>query len=143
MNKQRLAQRTAGVTLAAALGLGIAGPAASAGTAPAERVPAPVAAQSVARPFTPAETAALGQIGFSSREIQELNQISAQRGWPSVVWNVLKRAGKLKSGIKAADKGYAAFKKWLNKIPRPVRWAMRAAGWGGSAWDLYRVMRGW
>lgn len=144
MKKQRLAAQTAGVSLAAVLGLGIAGPAFGA-TAEAGRTTAPAAAvqQNAASGFSAADTAALRQIGFSTKEIQQLQQDVAKKGGLGTLLKILKKAGKLKSAVKAAKKGWGAFKKWYSKLPRPVRWALKAAGWSTNAWDLYKLLRGY
>ncbi|GAA4387908.1 hypothetical protein GCM10023088_60600 [Actinomadura verrucosospora] len=144
MNKQRFAAKAAGVSLAAVLGLGVAGPAFGA-TAEAGRTAAPVTAVQQPAPsrFSAADTAALRQIGFSGREIQQLQQDLARKGGLSTLLKILKKAGKLKSAIKAAKKGWKAFKKWYSKLPRPLRWALKAAGWSTNAWDLYKLLRGY
>ncbi|TYB47767.1 hypothetical protein [Actinomadura chibensis] len=143
MNKQRLATRAAGVSLAAVLGLGIAGPA-SAATAQPARTAVPVTAvqQPAASGFSAADTAAMRQIGFSTQEIQQL-QDAARKGGLGTLIKILKKAGKLKSAVKAAKKGWGAFKKWYSKLPRPVRWALKAAGWSSNAWDLYKLLKGY
>ncbi|MEW1551831.1 hypothetical protein [Streptomyces tsukubensis] len=110
---KRTTLRAAGVSVAAAIALGIAAPAANATTA------------------TPARTVASAPAGAYS-----IHQSTPATGTtdvtPSVsvkaVWEAIKRAGFAKKAWEAAKKGRAAFMNWVDSLSNwnPLKWTIKA-----------------
>ncbi|MFC4054807.1 hypothetical protein ACFOY4_34405 [Actinomadura syzygii] len=140
MSKSSLAARTAGVTLAAALGLGVAGPAASAATVQGARTPAavqqvgapaaavPAAPQS--SPVTPAQQAELQRAIAAGQAPVWLNRVIKELKKRFATYLALKRAAK---------KGFGTFKMTWNK--RVSKYIKKLVGTGLRLRLVYTYFR--
>jgi len=136
MDKRRLAQRTAGLGLAATLGLGIIGPAASAETTSNVRMATQAATLQQALAASSTEGRALMGVSAGSGQVTmseaQFRAEMAKRGWRwsavKKAWNYLKKKLPKKqiTKLKNAAKRKAAFKREWNKVPWHVRWTIKA-----------------
>ncbi|TMQ91560.1 hypothetical protein ETD83_30300 [Actinomadura soli] len=126
MSKRTLAARTAAVALAAALGLGVAGPAASAATAQSARTPAAV---QQAEPW--------------SAELQQAIAAGKVPAWlKRVITELRKSAGTFMALRKAARKGYPTFKViWNARVPKSIRKLVGSDMKLRSVYGYFRTLR--
>ncbi|MFE0422078.1 hypothetical protein [Streptomyces sp. NPDC058953] len=110
---KRTTMRAVGVSVAAAIALGIAGPVANASTA--TPVPSAVSVVSVPVDTHPASAPAPAASDVTPESIK-------------AIWNAIKKAGLAKKAWEAAKKGRAAFMKWVDNLSsfNPVKWMIKA-----------------
>ncbi|MFI0366715.1 hypothetical protein ACH35V_02480 [Actinomadura sp. 1N219] len=137
MSKRTLAARTAGVALAAALGLGVAGPAASAATAQSARTPAALQQAPAALQQAPAAVQQAGLPATSGVTVPQSSPITAAQqaelqraivagkvpAWLKRVIKELRKSPAIVMALrKAARQGYQTFKlTWDARVPKYIR----------------------